>query len=197
VINGNAKILTDPTLVVQEGQVANVELTEEVVGTVEAETEVSNGVSNTTFTIEKEKAGLVLGIQVDRIDDNGFVTLSVSPSLKVPVDRFGALEDNAFATLLSERKLSSGTIRIRDGQTLVLAGIIQDTDRSEVRKIPILGDLPLLGSLFRRTDRRNERKELVVLLTPQLLDDSNASTAGYSYTPSREAQELIQRTNMR
>jgi type IV pilus assembly protein PilQ len=60
-----------------------------------------------------------------------------------------------------------------------------------------LGDLPLLGSLFRRTDRRNERKELVVLLTPQLLDDSNASTAGYSYTPSREAQELIQRTNMR
>jgi type IV pilus assembly protein PilQ len=197
VVNGNAKILTDPTLVVQEGQVANVELTEEVVGTVEAETEVSNGVSNTTFTIEKEKAGLVLGIQVDRIDDNGFVTLSVSPSLKVPVDRFGALEDNAFATLLSERKLSSGTIRIRDGQTLVLAGIIQDTDRSEVRKIPILGDLPLLGSLFRRTDRRNERKELVVLLTPQLLDDSNASTAGYSYTPSREAQELIQRTNMR
>ncbi|TAD80280.1 MAG: type IV pilus secretin family protein [Oscillatoriales cyanobacterium] len=197
IVNRNAKILTDPTLVVQEGQVANVELTEEVVGTVEQEVETTDVGTTTSRTLTKDKAGLILGIQVERIDDNGFVTLSVSPSLKVPVDTFGSLGEGLFATLLAERKLSSGTIRIRDGQTLVLAGIIQDTDRSEVRKIPILGDLPLLGSLFRRTDRRNERKELVVLLTPQLLDDSNASSIGYSYTPSRDAQEVIQRTNLR
>jgi len=197
VVNGNAKILTDPTLVVQEGQVANVELTEEVIGKIKSTTTTNSSAAVTTSEPEKEKAGLILGIQIDRIDDNGFVTLSVSPSLKTPVSIEGSLDDGTLITLLNERKLSSGTIRLRDGQTLVLAGIIQDIDRSEVRKIPILGDLPLLGSLFRRTDRRNERKELVVLLTPQLLDDSNASTAGYSYTPSREAQELIQRTNMR
>lgn len=199
--NGNAKILTDPTLVVQEGQVANVELTEEVVGTVESEVEDSDNGSIVTYTIEKEKAGLILGIQVERIDDNGFITLSVSPSLRAPIGRFpeGGFDQEipAFATLLSERKLSSGSIRIRDGQTLVLAGIIQDTDRSTVSKIPILGDLPIIGSLFRRTNRENERKELVVLLTPQLLDDSNASSIGYSYTPSRDAQEVIQRSNLR
>lgn len=197
VVNGNAKILTDPTLVVQEGQVANVELTEEVIGKIKSTTTTNSSAAVTTSEPEKEKAGLILGIQIDRIDDNGFVTLSVSPSLKTPISIEGSLDNGTLITLLNERKLSSGTIRLRDGQTLVLAGIIQDIDRSEVRKIPILGDLPLLGSLFRRTDRRNERKELVVLLTPQLLDDSNASTAGYSYTPSREAQELIQRTNMR
>jgi type IV pilus assembly protein PilQ len=167
------------------------------VGTVEQEIETTDVGTTTSRTLTKDKAGLSLTIQVDRIDDNGFVTLSVSPSLRVPVDTFGSLGEGLFATLLAERKLSSGTIRIRDGQTLVLAGIIQDVDRSEVRKIPILGDLPLLGSLFRRTDRRNERKELVVLLTPQLLDDSNASSIGYSYTPSRDAQEVIQRTNLR
>jgi type IV pilus assembly protein PilQ len=197
IVNRNAKILTDPTLVVQEGQVAQVELTEEVVGRVDQEVETTDVGTTTSRNLTKDKAGLILGIQVDRIDDNGFVTLSVSPSLKVPVDTFGSLGEGLFATLLAERKLSSGTIRIRDGQTLVLAGIIQDTDRSDVRKIPILGDLPLLGSLFRRTDRRNERKELVVLLTPQLIDDSNASSIGYSYTPSRDAQEVIQRTNLR
>ncbi|HEY9688965.1 MAG TPA: secretin and TonB N-terminal domain-containing protein [Coleofasciculaceae cyanobacterium] len=196
VTNGNAKILTDPTLVVQEGQVAQVELTEEVVGKVQSTTTTnSSGPPTVSTTLDKEKAGLTLGIQVERIDDNGFITLSVSPSLKAPNGTFR--EGDIFATLLAERKLSSGTIRIRDGQTLVLAGIIQDSDRSTVQKIPILGDLPLIGSLFRRTDRQNERKEMVVLLTPQLLDDSNASTTGYSYTPSREAQELIQRTNLR
>ena len=200
VVNNNAKILTDPTLVVQEGQVAQVELTEEVVGTIESETTTTNNNTTVSTTVEKERSGLILGIQVDRIDDNGFISLSVSPSLRVPIGQVDERQTNAlgangvFVTLLSERRLSSGRIRIRDGQTLVLAGIIQDTDRSTVTKIPILGDLPLLGALFRRTERDNDRRELVVLVTPQLIDDSNASTVGYSYTPSRDAQEFIRRS---
>ena len=203
VVNNNAKILTDPTLVVQEGQVAQVELTEEVVGTVESETTQTNNTTTVSTTVEKERAGLILGVQVDRIDDNGFISLSVSPSLRVPIGEFDERENGdfgpqgIFVTLISERRLSSGRIRVRDGQTLVLAGIIQDTDRSTVTKIPILGDLPLLGALFRRTERDNQRRELVVLVTPQLIDDSNASTVGYTYTPSRDAQEFIRRSTER
>ncbi len=203
VVNDNAKILTDPTLVVQEGQVAQVELTEEVVGTIESETTSTNNNVTISTEVEKERAGLVLGVQVERIDDNGFISLSVSPSLRVPIGQVDERQttdlgaQGVFVTLLSERRLSSGRIRIRDGQTLVLAGIIQDTDRSTVTKIPILGDLPLLGALFRRTERVNDRQELVVLVTPQLLDDSNASTVGYSYTPSRDAQEFIRRSTER
>ncbi|MEM9772238.1 MAG: AMIN domain-containing protein [Cyanobacteria bacterium P01_D01_bin.73] len=199
VVNNNAKILTDPTLVVQEGQVAQVELTEEVVGSITSTVIANEGDPITTAQVDKERAGLVLGVQVDRIDDNGFISLSVSPSLRVPIGEVDNLSDGGgtFTTLLSERRLSSGQIRVRDGQTLVLAGIIQDTDRSTVTKIPILGDLPLLGALFRRTERDNQRRELVVLVTPQLIDDSNASTVGYSYTPSRDAQEFIRRSTER
>lgn len=195
IINGNAKILTDPTLIVQEGQVSQVELTEEVPGNVEIERDVTDVGISTTLTITKEKAGLILGISVDRIDDNGFITLSVSPSIRTPIEAFSVPNSEAFVTLLAERKLSSGTVRVRDSQTLVLAGIIQDSDRSDVRKIPILGDLPLLGALFRRTERSTERRELVVLVTPQVLDDSNAATGGYNYTPSREVQELLRERN--
>lgn len=195
IINGNAKILTDPTLIVQEGQVSQVELTEEVPGNVEIERDVTDVGISTTLTITKEKAGLILGISVDRIDDNGFITLSVSPSIRTPIEAFSVPNSEAFVTLLAERKLSSGTVRVRDSQTLVLAGIIQDSDRSDIRKIPILGDLPLLGALFRRTERSSERRELVVLVTPQVLDDSNAATSGYNYTPSREVQELLRERN--
>ncbi|MGD1849724.1 MAG: AMIN domain-containing protein [Cyanophyceae cyanobacterium] len=203
VVNNNAKILTDPTLVVQEGQVAQVELTEEVVGTIESETNQSGDTLTISTEVEKERAGLILGVQVDRIDDNGFISLSESPSLRIPIGEFDERENTnfgpqgIFVTLISERRLSSGRIRVRDGQTLVLAGIIQDTVRSTVTKIPILGDLPLLGALFRRTERENERLELVVLMTPQLLVDSYASTVGYTFTPCRYAQEFIRRSTER
>ena len=195
---GNGKILTDPTLIVQEGQVASVQLTEEVVTDFEVTQEVAdNGGVSQTLNVETEPAGLILQVDVDRIDDNGFVTLSVAPSISAPTGTasFGFTGvDNAFVTLLAERQLSSGQIRVRDGQTLVLSGIIQETDRTSVTKVPILGDLPLLGSLFRSTVRENERQELIVLLTPEILDDSDTSAFGYSYTPSEEVRELLERS---
>lgn len=192
---GNAKILTDPTLIVQEGQNATVQLTEQVVTNVEIQRQVSEGETTTTIRVETEPAGLILQVNVDRIDDNGFVTLSVAPSISAPSDTFGIPGDfPAEITLLAERQLSSGQVRVRDGQTLLLSGIIQETDRSEVTKVPILGDIPILGALFRSNINTNERRELIVMLTPQVLDDSDASVFGYSYTPSEDVQDLINRS---
>ena len=96
--------------------------------------------------------------------------------------------------MLSERSLSSGLIRLRDGQTLILSGIIQDSDRSTASKVPILGDIPILGALFRRTIRVNQRSEVVVLLTPRIIDDSERSSSmGYNYTPSPDVRQLLER----
>ena len=192
--NGSGKILTDPTLIVQEGQTATVALTQDVVTSInETVTNVAGGGAVTTRTFEVEPAGLILQIDVDRIDDNGFVSLSVAPSISAPAASFNIGNNLAF-TLLAERQLSSGLVRVRDGQTLLLSGIIQESERSSVSKIPILGDLPLLGSLFRTTVNTNERNEVIVLLTPEVLDDSDQAVWGYSYTPSEEVQELINRS---
>lgn len=196
VVSGNAKILTDPTLVIQEGQTASVQLTEEVITNINIERETTSGGQNTTVTFEKEDAGLNLAIQVDRIDDNGFISMSVSPNLKSIagdrqlIDTSTGLSNTV--TLLSERSLSSGLVRLRDGQGLILSGIIQDEDRTTINKTPILGDLPILGSLFRSTVRTNERNEVVVLVTPQILDDSDRSTFGYSYVPSSNARRSLE-----
>lgn len=95
--------------------------------------------------------------------------------------------------LLSRRQLSSGQIRVRDSQTLLLSGIIQESERSTVTKVPILGDIPILGALFRSTVTDNQRQELIVLLTPQILDDSDQNVFGYSYTPSEEVQNILDR----
>ncbi|MEQ8536890.1 MAG: AMIN domain-containing protein [Coleofasciculus sp. D1-CHI-01] len=195
ITSGNAKILTDPTLLVQEGQTAGVNLTQEVVGNIERLTETSDNLTTVTVTAEIREAGLELGITVDGIDDNGFVTLNVNPritSIRETQDLSIGDDVNEIA-LLNVRELNSGQIRLRDGQTLILTGIIQESDRTTVRKVPILGDLPILGALFRSTNRVNQRQEVIVLLTPQILDDSERGAFGYNYTPGREAQEVLQR----
>ncbi|MDM9581793.1 MULTISPECIES: AMIN domain-containing protein [unclassified Nostoc] len=195
VTNGNAKILTDPTLIVQEGQQALVNLTQEVVGNITLETTDTSGGSRTERTIEKQKVGLTLSVKIERIDDNGFVSLSVAPTVSAPSGSENT--GNGQIILVSERSLTSGLIRLRDGQTLILSGIIQDQDRTAVSKIPILGDLPLIGSLFRSTNRQNQRQEVIVLLTPQIMDDSENSSYGYNYAPSPEVRQILERRGLK
>lgn len=192
--NGNGKIITDPTLIVQEGQTATVQLTQDVVTDIQTTTTVSDGLVTTEQEIELTPAGLILQVDVDRIDDNGFVSLSVAPSISAPTDTF-TLGDANTIFLLSERQLSSGQVRVRDGQTLLLSGIIQESERSSVNKIPILGDIPILGALFRSTVTDSRRQELIILLTPQILDDSDESVFGYQYTPSEQVQEVLGNPN--
>lgn len=198
--SGNAKILTDPTLVVQEGQQATVRLTQEIISNVKVETTGSGDSATVTVTTEKANAGVTLNVEVDRIDDNGFITLAVNPVVSAPIGNFiinipgfgGSPPSSQVITLLQERSLASGRIRLRDGQTLVAAGIIQDADRATVRKIPILGDIPILGALFRRTERNNERREVIVVLTPRILDDSDRATFGYNYTPDPGVRQILE-----
>ena len=136
-------------------------------------------------------------MKVERIDDNGFVSLSVAPTVSAPGGTAQAGGSNGTITLLSARTLTSGVLRLRDSQTLILSGIIQDTDRTSVSKLPILGDIPLLGALFRKTNKVNERREVIILLTPQIMDDSQSSGYGYNYTPSPTAREMLERRGVK
>jgi type IV pilus assembly protein PilQ len=191
ITNGNAKVLTDPTLVVQEGQQATVKLAQNVVESIKTEVDQDSGARTTTPVITE--AGLILTVNVERIDDNGFISLSVSPTVS-SVGQTQEFDSGAGAVntlnLLSKREVSSGLIRLRDSQTLILSGIINDQERTTISKVPILGDIPLLGSLFRSTDKTNERAEVIVLLTPQIVDEE--AEFGYNYNPSKEARQMLQ-----
>jgi type IV pilus assembly protein PilQ len=189
--SGNGKILTDPTLIVQEGQEAVVALTSEVYGGIEQI--VIEG--NLTRKPIIKNAGLTLTVKVERIDDNGFVSLSVAPTVS-SLSGTTSSPDGAI-TLLAARTLKSGQLRLRDGQTLILSGIIQDSDLVSISKLPILGDIPLLGALFRKTNRTNERREVIVLMTPQIMDDSERSAYGYNYTPSPQVRQILERRGLK
>ena len=198
IVSNNAKILTDPTLIVQEGQQAAVRLFQEVVTNIRTEQTIAGGAITTTITVETEPAGLILGIDVDRIDDNGFISFTVNPEITAIGDtqNIQAAGITNTIALLSERSLSSGLVRLRDGQTLVLTGIIQEQERVTTSKVPFLGDLPIIGSLFRSTNRDNQRAEVIVMVTPRIIDDSQPyGDFNYSYIPNSEIRERLQGEN--
>jgi type IV pilus assembly protein PilQ len=186
IISGNGKILTDPTLVVQEGQKSTVNLTQDVFGGFKINSVAGTGATTSTREPIIKQAGLSLEILVNRIDDNGFVSVGVSPTVS-SIGSSITTQDGEIA-LLQSRTLNSGEIRLRDGQTLILSGIIQESDRTSVSKVPILGDIPILGALFRSTNKSNQRQEVVVLLTPQILNDNRGQV---NYTPGVDARLMI------
>ena len=190
--SGNVKILTDPTLTVQEGQSSAISLGEEIFSGFGIRTILDpNG--NPIGTVREpvfRQAGLALAIIVEKIDDNGFINLRVSPSVSSPLATVNVPGEPP-VTPLSRRELSAGLIRVRDNQTLFLTGVIQDSDRSTVNKVPILGDIPILGALFRAETNANSRSEIVILVTPRIIDDSQNANWGYTYQPSPEPQKVI------
>ncbi|MCZ8241775.1 MAG: pilus assembly protein [Microcystis sp. LE19-131.1A] len=193
---GNAKILTDPSLVVQEGQQATVKLTQKVLVSVETTIDTnSNGNVRTTTPVFGD-AGLTLTVEVNQIDDNGYISLNVAPTIaqpgpQIPFNSGGATINQL--TPLITRELLSGLIRLRDGQSLILSGIIQERQQSSETKVPILGDIPILGALFRSRTNQNSRSEVIILLTPKIIEDTATSTLGINYQPGQDAAEVLQR----
>jgi type IV pilus assembly protein PilQ len=193
--NQSAKIMTNSTLVVQEGSSAQVNLTQEIFSGFE--TIEDTRFLNTSSAVPPLRrrpiirpAGVIVNVTVDRIDAQGYVTLNISPEISAPS---GAVfeDQGSQARLLLQRRLETGRIRLQNGQTLILTGIIQDQIQSNVTKVPILGDIPLLGRLFQRRTQTTERREVVILVTPEILVDSNRSPFGINYKPGSDIQQLL------
>jgi len=195
VVSGNAKILTDPTLIVQEGNQSQVNLTSQVFsGFTEQRVTEGNVTSTRILPQPPVDVGVILNVQVDQIDDNNFVTIAVSPEVSSLGQQITDPSRNnlLIQQLVNRRRLETGRIRLRDGQTLILTGIIQEQDREIITKVPILGDIPLLNLLFRNRRTERNRNEVVVLVTPQILDDSDRSPYGYNYLPGVDVQKFLQ-----
>jgi type IV pilus assembly protein PilQ len=149
-----------------------------------------NGAPNTCQP-EFGIAGLTFGARVSKIDDNGFVTFALSPSISAATRR-QFVAGCGFVDILSLRSLDTGNARVRDGQTLILTGVISDRDLEEVTKWPILGDLPVVGQFFRNSRGGRGKRELVVMVTPRIINDTEGGSYGYGFEPSsRDTRQFM------
>ena len=191
ITNENAKILASPTLILGENSnvlasgAARVDdsLSTASIGrpfknegfikvgeTVVTGFEQTNNEGVTTCTATEGTAGITFGAKVDKIDDNGYVTFALSPAIS-SVTKTVEISGCGIQNTLSVRKLDTGSIRVKNNDTLILTGVLQDSDNVTTTKVPILGDVPILGSLFRKNSIQKRKSELIILVTPRILKD--------------------------
>jgi general secretion pathway protein D len=116
--------------------------------------------------------GMVQRIDVDlslkitpQVNESDFVKLKIDQSIE-DVESL----DVELGPTTSKRKVTN-TVVVRDQQPVVIGGLIRDTESKAIDKIPILGDIPLIGLLFRKTTTRTEKKNLLMVITPYIIDD--------------------------
>ncbi len=173
-IEGGAKIIGDTgTAIASIGRpYANesfITLGTKVITNYKVETSEEGFMSSCEATFST--SGLTFGARVHKIDDNGFVTFSLSPELTSISDQI-LIEGCGLVNILNVRRLDTGKLRVKDSHTLILTGVISDFDNEIKSKTPLLGDIPILGRLFRSTTGSKRKSELVILVTPKIMDDS-------------------------
>ena len=190
--NNNAKILASPTLILGENEnilnsgaaSGDASLDQGTIGrpyknegfikvgetVVIGFEQSSNEGGVTTCTAENGTAGITFGAKLEKVDDNGFVTFALSPAIS-SVTSTVEIAGCGIQNTLSVRKLDTGSIRVQNGETLILTGVLQDSDTVTTSKVPILGDIPFLGSFFRSSAAQKRKSELIILVTPRILKD--------------------------
>ena len=165
VSQGKARILANPTVVATHDTESIISIVDEIVRRVV--TTIDQG-GFATQTVEIGEAGIVMDI-LPKIGEDGTVSMRIRPSV-TSVLREEIVLGN-LVTLVSRRDLLSQNVRLRDGETLVIGGLIQEQSTSRNDKLPIAGDLPIVSAMFRASRRGSSKTELVLMLTPHIINN--------------------------
>lgn len=155
-----ARILSSPKVVTMNGKKATIQATQDIpflTSTVSGTGVVSN-------SFEMVNAGIMLEV-TPTINAEDRVTLDIQPTSSFPT-----AESSAAGPIIRTRNAKT-TVIIKNGETLVIGGLIDDQDTKGISKVPILGDIPIIGVFFRSQTDRKIRNELLVFVTPRIIQD--------------------------
>lgn len=155
---GAIRTLAEPTLTALSGQEA-----EFLAG---GEFPVPSGVDGNTITFTFKKFGANLKF-TPTIKSNGIIALNIDTSVSEPTTE-GGFSLNGVTIPATKNRQAKTSVEMRSGQTLVIAGLIEDKVRQQFNALPGIGNVPILGALFRSRDFIRSQSELVILVTPKL-----------------------------
>lgn len=164
-----AKVIANPSLVVVDNTEALITIANEVVHKVTST--VSLGV--VTTNVELAKAGIFLNV-LPKVTEDGFVRVRIRPQVSTPLgapQTFGAGANQTTVTLLNVRDIITQEIRIKDGQTITIGGLFTEQEAAILSKVPYFAEMPVLGAFFRTTFKGRNRTELMLLITPKVVEE--------------------------
>lgn len=181
-----AKVLANPTVVAMDGATSKISITDQVPNIVRTQTVPTVGPPVTTTTITTTDAGIEMEI-TPQIFNDGSVQLKLTPKVTQPTRPVTA-EDGVSTTLISTREMDLSAVRIRDGETLVIGGLLKETSNLDIDKVPGLDKLPIVRAMFNATNRNDkERTELVLMVTPHIIKEDAVSYFDKEKTQGRKS----------
>ncbi|MHC4221048.1 MAG: type II secretion system secretin GspD [Planctomycetota bacterium] len=165
---GKLDILSRPYILTSNNQTASIIVGEEVPFI--RDTRITE-TGQTINTIEYEDIGIILEV-TPFINPDGLVIMDVKPEISTTTAETVQISAGVNASVFAKRS-SESRVAIKDGQTIVIGGLIEDQLTESVEKVPLLGDIPLLGFLFQRTIKEKEKTELLIFLTPHVASNDD------------------------
>lgn len=173
--NSKGRIVSNPRILITNGQESTIDITQDYIESTDSEQSAYTGgtIATRTYNIGSD-AGIKVSI-TPFISPDGYVTMNIKPEYSTILNQVSATDSvgtYVAATLLSHRNLDLKNIRIKDGETLVIAGMINEEEQKSIGKVPVLGDLPIIGTIFRSTTSEKKKNEMVIMLTPKIVTDT-------------------------
>ena len=172
----NTKLLAAPNISAVDGQPAAT-FVGDTVSYISSVTQSPTGTNITTSTVN---AGIKLFV-TGKVNNDGYITMNVHPEVSlVTLTPPGAGGVQVPDTRVRE---ATTTVRVRDGETLVIGGLINDQDVKTIQKVPLLGDIPFFGQLFRNNQRQHVHDQVMIFIKVSVQKDPVEASAAVSGAP--------------
>jgi len=164
----DVRVISSPQLMVLDNQTARLQVGDQVPIATQSAVSVSDPSAPIVNSIEFKDTGVILTV-TPRVNASGLVTMEV---LQEVSDVISTTTSDLNSPTIQQRSIES-TVAVQSGDTVALGGLIQDREQESVSGVPLLSEIPLLGNLFKSTNKTKRRTELLVLITPRVVRDQS------------------------
>lgn len=162
----SSNVLSTPSIMTMDNQAASILVGQEVPITTGETLGADN--SNPFRTIERKDVGVKLDVK-PQINEGGAIKLFIKQEVS---SIFGPVSRESGELITNKRQIET-TVLVNDGQIIVLGGLIEDDEQLSIDKVPLLGDIPILGNAFKSTGKSRRRTNLMVFLRPTIVNSAN------------------------
>lgn len=166
----DVKILSAPSLMVLDNRTATLQVGDQVPIVTQSAVSVTNPDAPIVNSVSLRDTGIILNV-TPRVNDSGLVILEIDQEVS---DVVATQTSGIDSPTIQQRRITT-SVSVRDGQSVALGGLMRERLSDTKTKIPLLGDVPLLGKLFSTTTTEARRTELLVMITPRVVRSTDAS----------------------
>jgi type II secretory pathway component GspD/PulD (secretin) len=162
VANGKARVLANPRITALDGKLAEINIGSRIPYSVPA----STSSTNSQWTVQYIDAGVNLKIRPSLTNDR-YIVSEIVPEVS-SISEWRQTMAGEFPVISTRN--ASVTVRLKEGQTFAIGGLISDSERTNTLKVPFISDIPIVGELFKRNITESSKSDIVFLITPHIVE---------------------------